>query len=297
MFRRLSRPLRHGALLLGFLFIRGWVTVTPRRLALAVGAVLGRLAFAAGGSSRDGAVARLKEILGYDDGRARATARAMYRHFALDFVDLLIFGGWRRRRFSNHVRVEGFEHIERAMAVGRGVVGLTAHLCNWELLGGYVASRVGGIAVLAHPAYDRFFNTILVNYRRRWAVKTIYRNEPAAVPLKWLRDGGFLGTLADQDIPDMPWVVVDFIGKPARTPVGPALLARRAGASLVPIYIVREEGNDYRIVAEGPLAKSAAPKVGNAVAEDTAAWSAVVGGWVRAHPEQWVWVHERWRPT
>jgi len=275
--------------------LRGWVAVTPRRLALAVAAALGRLAFAAGGAARDGAVGRLKDVLGYDDPDAVVVARAMYRHFALDLIDLMVFGGWRRRYLGRAVRVEGFERLDEAMAAGHGVVGLTAHLCNWELLGGYVASRFGGMAVLAHPAYDALFNTILVNYRRRWRVQTIYRTEPAAGALSWVRGGGFLGVLADQDIPDMPWVTVDFMGRPARTPLGPAVLARRTGAPLLPMYIFREKDNNYRVVIESALRKSAAVNVNRALTEDTAAWSAVVGSWVRAHPEQWVWVHARWR--
>ncbi len=180
------------------------------------------------------------------------------------------------------------------MAEGAGVVGLTGHVSNWELLGGYVARRLGGIAVLATVAYDENFNRLLVNYRRRLGVRTIYRTEPPAAALAWLRRGGFLGVLADQDIADVPSVTVDFLGRPARTPVGPALLARRARAPMMPMFIVREEDNDYRVVVAAPLAKSVANKIKQALLDDTAAWSAAVSEWVVRYPEQWVWVHERW---
>ncbi len=295
MLRRLTRPFRHGALFAAFLLVRAFVALTPRRLVLAAARPLGYLAWLAGGRSRRRATSQLGDVLALAEGEAARTCREMYRHFALDFFDLMIFGGWRRRFLRRHVRVEGFEHIERALAGGAGVIGLTAHFCNWELLGGVVAARLGGIAVLAHPAYDKYFNRLLVSYRRRLGVRTIYRTEPVAAPLAWVRGGRFLGVLADQNIADMPCVAVDFMGRRARTPLGPALLARRAGAPIVPIFIVREPDLSYRVVVEPPLAKSAAPRVRDALAEDTAAWSAVVGRWVRKYPAQWGWVHERWR--
>lgn len=295
MLRRATRPLRHGALFVAFLAFRGLVAVTPRRLALALAAFLGYLAYRTGGRIRDGATRRLAATLGCNEREAARICRRVYRNFALGFVDLIIFAGWRRRWLPRVVRVEGFEHIERAMAEGRGVVGITGHFSNWELLGGYVAGRLGGIAVLATTAYDENFDRLAVHYRRRLDVRTIYRTEPPAAPLTWLRGGGFLGVLADQDIPSLPSVVVDFLGRPARTPVGPALLARRARVPIIPMYVVREDDNNYRVVVEPPLAKSTSRNVKQAVEEDTAAWSAAVARWVRRRPEQWVWVHERWR--
>jgi KDO2-lipid IV(A) lauroyltransferase len=263
-------------------------------LALAAAGPLGRLAYAAGGSTRDAARRRIAETLGVDAAEADRVCRGMYRNFALGVLDLLIFSGWRKRALGRAVEVEGFEHVTEAIAGGRGVVGITGHLSNWELLGGYVASRLGGIAVLATPAYDRNFDRAARLARRRLDVRTIYRTEPPAVPLGWLRDGRFLGTVADQDISDVPGVVVDFLGRPARTPVGPALFARRAGAPLVPIFIIRKDDNNYRIVTEPPVATSTAPRVKDALREDTAAWSAALGKWVARYPEQWVWVHDRW---
>jgi len=295
MLRRLTRPLRHGLLFVLFQMFRGLIAVTPRPAALALAAALGRLAYAVGGRIRDRATDRIAAVLGREAGEARRICRLMYRNFALSLVDLIIFGGWRRRDLERVLRVEGFEHVERAMAAG-GAVGLTGHLSNWELMGGYVARRLGGIAVLATIAYDENFNRAAVNLRRRLRVHTIYRTEPAGVPLRWLRDGRFLGVLADQNIASLPSVTVDFLGRPARTPVGPALLARRAGVPLIPMFVVREADNNYRMVVEAPLVPSREKKIKEAVAEDTAAWSEAVARWVARYPEQWVWVHDRWRP-
>lgn len=292
--RRTTRPARHGVLWGAFWLFRLTVAAMPRRAALALGAALGTAAYFLSPRSRRAAEARIRRVLAYDAARARATCREMYRHFAYNLIDLMIFAGWRRSRFARRVAVRGYEHLQRAMDEGRGVVGLTAHFCVWELFGGYVASRLGGIAVLAHPAYDRNFDRLLVGYRRRLGVRTIYRQEPAAVPLGWLRAGGFLGVLADQNIPDMPWVEVPFLGLPARTPVGPVVLARRARAPLLPMYIRRRSDRDYEVIIEPPLELSGAPSVKDAVREDTAAWSERVGAWVRADPAQWVWVHDRW---
>lgn len=295
MAKKLSRAFRHGLLFAAFSCFRAWVAMTPRPVALWVGGGLADLAYALGGRVRSEASSRIARVLNLDSKQSSRICRRMYCHFGWDLIDLMIWGGWRRRRLHTVIRVEGWEHLERALAAGKGVVGLTAHMSLWELFGGYVASRLGGIAVLAHPAYDENFNRVLVNYRARMGVRTFYRQEPASVPLAWLREGRFLGVLADQDIPDMPSEIIDFLGFPARTPIGPALLARRSGAPLIPMYIVREAGQKYRVIIEPPLVPSAAPAIKTALREDTVAWSARVAAWVRSHPEQWVWVHDRWR--
>ena len=293
--RRITRPVRHGALFAAFGVFRGFVAVTPRRLALAAGTLLGDAAYAFGGRTRRAATRRMADVLKIPAADAARSCREMYRHFAYDLIDLMVFGGWRRGGLARVVKVEGWEELEAALRLGRGVVGLTAHFCVWELFGGYVAARLGGIAVLAHPAYDENFNRLLVRYRERLGVRTIYRQESFAVPMGWLRAGRFLGVLADQDIPDMPSVVVDFLGRPARTPLGPALLARRARAPLVPMYITREKDKNYRVVIEPALAPAPGTNIKAALAQDTAAWSARVAAWVRGRPGQWVWVHDRWR--
>jgi KDO2-lipid IV(A) lauroyltransferase len=188
------------------------------------------------------------------------------------------------------VTVEGWERVEAARGSGRPVIFLTGHCGNWELLAALGNCRGLGVAVLARELDDPAFQRLLVRIRERFGTRTIVRRAPGAARqlLGVLREGGSLGILIDQDTAvDGVWV--PFLGRLAYTPVGPAQIALRLGALVLPSFIERLPDGSH-------LARFAAPLTlpGDPVAA-TAAMSAAIEEQVRRCPEQWVWMHRRWR--
>jgi KDO2-lipid IV(A) lauroyltransferase len=157
-----------------------------------------------------------------------------------------------------------------------------------------MARELGGVYVIAQTIYDKRVDGFLNWMRRRSNVIAIQRDEPASKVTGLLRDGEFVGVLADQNIPSIPGVTVDFFGRPAHTPVGPALMARRSGAVLMPLHIKRLPDNNYRVFAEPAIPLAEGGKLRGKLTVDTQAWSLAVERWVREAPEQWVWLHQRW---
>lgn len=288
--------MRHGLVLAFLYFIVVWANVTPRKLNLWLLGRLGRFVSRFFRRERAIAVENIRCALGVDEKSAEKVFAGTFENFAKNLVDLAYVAGPVRRDPASVIKISPGDSavIEKALAAGKGVVGITGHLSNWELFGGYVASRLGGIHVIAREAYDRHTDRLLRYLRGRLGVTSIYTDEPASVGASVVRGGGFLGTLADLNVRGLPVVAVEFFGRPAATPIGPALLSRRTGAPLIPMCIIREPDDSYRIYVSGPVILADTGDFRNNLTADTQAWSAVLEGWIRRYPEQWIWLHDRW---
>jgi len=101
--------------------------------------------------------------------------------------------------------------------------------------------------------------------------------------------------LADQDMDSVDGVFVDFFGKPAYTPKAPAKLVMASGASMVPIFMIRKKDNTYKMVIEKPILPDETGDREQQIKEYTQGYSSILEKYVREYPEQWVWVHSRWK--
>jgi hypothetical protein len=150
--------------------------------------------------------------------------------------------------------VEGEERLKAALAAGRGVIFLTGHFGNWELMAALVTRRGYPSSVVATPVYDQRLDRLLVDARARHGVHTISRGSPSAARhlLSGLRRNAILGMLIDQDT-DVDGVFVPFFGRPAYTPSGPAALALKTGAAVIFGFILREGALRHRLILQGPI--------------------------------------------
>ena len=185
--------------------------------------------------------------------------------------------------------------LEGELKKGRGVILLTAHFGNWEMLAlttrvkGYPGSAIG--RRLYFHKYDQYLNSL----RKIHDVNVIYRDQSPRSILKVLRAGKIIGMLADQDVDSVEGVFVDFFGRPAYTPIGPAALAMASGASIVPAFMVRIESDKHVMMIDKPVEIT---DTGNKEADlltNTKRWSDIVESYIRRYPDQWVWMHRRWK--
>jgi KDO2-lipid IV(A) lauroyltransferase len=294
--RRITRPLRHGFVLVFFYFFVICVNFTPRKASLCLWGHIARYVSIFFDRERAIAVRNITRALKIDENVAVDIFKATLENFAKNLVDLAYFTGPIKRDLTSVITVlpEDFAIIENAMAAGKGVIGITGHISNWELFGGFVASRLNGIHVIAREAYDRYTDRILRLLRRRMDVTSLYTDEPASAGSSIVRGGEFLGVLADLNVRGLPAVTVDFFGRPASTPVGPALLSRRTGAPLIPMCIVREENDSYRVYITEPITPANTGDFRSDLTSDTQAWSTMLEAWIKRFPGQWIWLHDRW---
>lgn len=192
------------------------------------------------------------------------------------------------------ITLEGLEHLRRAMdAHGRALV-LTAHLGNWELLA--AAHRLTGypLSIVVRPLDSPWLDALADRLRRKAGVELIAKRGALRPVLKALAAGRMVAILLDQNASRHESVFVDCFGCPASTSKSLALLAARTGAPVVPIFI-RRDGRGHRVTIHPALPVPAASDRGRAAVELTARCTATIEAAVREAPEQWLWIHNRWR--
>ena len=263
---------------------------TPRSWVPILGALIGQAALRLAAHERKTAEKQLVGAYGtLSERRRRLLLRGIavaVGSSALEAVRLL----GRRVDFPVVDLPESSRHaIDSALAEGRGVVFITGHVGNWELMAAWLADRGYPIHTVVRSSYDPRFTRLIETGRRRRGVKTIFRGQSGAARamLRTLRTGGILGFLIDQDT-DVPSVFVPFFGRNAKTPVGPAVFATRCNAPVVIGTIHRRPDNTHRITIERCA-------VGKDTAATTALFTAALETRIRRHPAQWVWFHRRWR--
>lgn len=238
------------------------------------------------------AVARenVRAALALAPAEAEPVVRGMYRHLGRSFVELLRFGG--RPLPPDAVEIRGREHL----AVGpRGVLILTAHLGNWELL-----VRVGALL-------DRPVSVVTRRLRAGWAEaawRALRRGGPALLPagasarevVAALRRGEIVGYVLDQHCAEPRAVRAPFFGRMASTSPDLARLARMTGAAVVPAFTWRE-GRRHVVRFDPPLDLPRSADRAADVEAHTRRCLAVLEEAIAAHPEQWLWIHRRWKPA
>ncbi len=195
--------------------------------------------------------------------------------------------------FLRTVEIRGMEQMETALSLGRGVIAITAHYSAWELIPRAIKLKGHKVGIitrnLAHKGTSEYFNSL----RARHGTEIIDRGSGIARLMRVLRDNTAVGILIDQDTMGVESDFVDFMGLPARTPVGPAQLALRFGIPVLTLHISRGKYGKYLLLIDEPLDLSKY-EGDKGYIRLTADLTGRIEEWVREDPEQWVWIHERW---
>ena len=280
--------------------LRSAVAALPPGARLSVGERLGALAWRLARRDRRRAIEHLGcafSANGRSAAEIRNIGRECFRNLGRCFAELcgLSRAGAGPRDVLALVDVtEGAERFRRLLAGGRGLVVVTAHLDNWELSGASVACAGLPVVAVARRLYFEKYDRLINGLRRHFGMEIVYQDESPRKLLRALRDGKLVALLADQDVPRLDGAFVPFFGRPAYTPVGPAALAVASGAELVLAHTLREGRDRHRLLVSEPIQFDRSEK-DRAVLEGTRGWCSLLEGTIREHPEQWVWMHRRWR--
>lgn len=204
----------------------------------------------------------------------------VFRNFGRYFVEFFTIHQTERPE----VALQGYEHLERARAGGRGVIILTGHLGNWEV-GGAILKRMGlPVSVVALPHADRRMDRLFNAQRQRCRLEVIPLDARAGQhSLRRLRDGYLLGLLGDREFADHG-LAVPMLGAAVTLPRGPAVLSLRSGCSIVPTFCIREGPWKFRLCFETPVR----PQDGDSVREILQRYARVLEQYVRRFPDQWL---------
>jgi KDO2-lipid IV(A) lauroyltransferase len=271
----------------------------PLGPALWLGGLAGRIAYRLAAESRRLALAHLALAFPERTEAERdGIAGAMFEHLGRSALELIAVRRW-DADLATYVELAPFDLLDRVMARGKGMVFVTGHVGSWEVLARRIARAGVPNAVIAKRGKDPKVNAIAEMFRASGGVQTLWREDESTgrAIIKTLRGGRALGLLIDQDT-DVQGVFVPFFGRLAYTPRAAADLALRFGAPVVVGTIHRRgprAGDGHRLeLVEIPYDAAPADRESEVV-RLTAACTAALEGAIRRHPEDWVWMHARWK--
>lgn len=230
-----------------------------------------------------------------DDPGVQRLTDEMYRHLGLMVAEVL--GGDLGRYKNNISVVPGWEALDAALGRGRGAIVATAHVGNFELGGWTLAQRYSLLDVVKtqrNPLFDRF----LQQQRHRYGIQTVPMDESGAAVIRHLRRGGLVSLLLDQDA-GAQGVFADWLNLPASTWPGAARISIRTGCPVVPMALLRTSDSEHQLVISEPLWPEGLTDTPADVKNYLNQITRNVSHLVEISPEQWFWVHRRWksRPT
>lgn len=195
------------------------------------------------------------------------------------------------------IEIDRLEHFDCAYRRGNGVIGVTGHIGNFELLA-VVLSKLGyKIGVISRPLADKNLNNLLVKNREKAGVKNFYASDLPLGMVKWLKSGGAVGVLIDTDSSRVKGEFVPAFGRMAKVPVGQSIMALELSIPLIPMACIRNEQNAYRVIIRPEIPINRTGDHQRDIYNITLNCSREIDKIINEFPEQWIWMHNRWRST
>lgn len=269
--------------------------ILPRSNALGFMRIMGGIIFRLAKGERAKTVRHLTLAFGCEKDKAEidAIAHNVFVHFATVLADTLRMPVMIEEGINKYITIEGAEYLDTALKTGNGVIMMTGHFGNWELLGAWLAQNGYPLKVVGKTLNDRRIDKIIVDIRNRAGYANIPRGKGTREIIRALQKGGAIGMLIDQDT-EVQSAFVSFFGRPARTPTGPVLLAKKLHTPILPIFMRLRDDFTYHIECGPPIAMEQTGNEKSDLIVNTQKCSDKYEEIIRRFPEQWVWMHKRW---
>lgn len=228
----------------------------------------------------------------YDN--AERIASETFRNLGRSLMEVCRLYHGRGKGIIGSIEVRGREHYEAARAEGKGLLLLTGHCGNWELLALALSSILGeGMSVVARRQNNPFLNQMVERMRMRYNSRVLYKQGALRGILTALKKGEMVGILADQAVFPEEGALIEVLGRKAWASKAPAVIALKSGAPLVPVFIHRE--GERQVITFHPAHLFSGDMSDEGIRLESQALSRCVEDFIVAHPTQWYWVHRRWK--
>jgi len=279
-----------------WLLVQG-IGLLPRSLARAAGIALGRLVYLLHVRLRRVGMRNLE--LAFPEKTAAERERilkALFTGLGRQLAEFCLFPRYTTGNVDSVAVYQGFGNYEAARKRGKGVILLTAHLGGWEV-GSFMHSLNGyPLHVVVRALDNPHLNALVDGYRCRHGNTTFEKQDFARGLLGALKAGETVGILMDQNMTPPQGVFVDFFGRPACTASGVARVALRTEAAVVPAFTLWDAAQGkYRVQFDPALELARTGDEEADALQNTAAFTKVIENYARQCPEQWLWVHRRWK--
>ena len=279
----------------------GFLGFLPRRAALSVATSASSLAYhLLGGLRRVAATNLAIAFPGLSEAEKERLAKGAFRNLGRILGEMSQFPKATHESLKKlidfQIDPDVYAEYQQLKAEGRGVIIVSPHLGNWEVLVFGWATYDSPMSYLARPLDNPKIEKLTVDLRTKFGNRPINKTNSAMTAARVLRHEGLLGILADVNAHPKEGVFVPFFGVPASTSAGVAIIAMRTNSAIVPMAAVWDDEKQHYIGKHGPMIFPA--DTGDRqrdILETTAAFTAEVEKLIRQHPDQWLWIHKRWK--
>ena len=225
----------------------------------------------------------------------KKVARGAYRTLAITVADFFEIPSLTKDNIGNLVEVEGLEYYTKALEKNKGILLLGAHFSNWELTAAAISLVLKPAVITYRPLDSPTLDNLVLWVRSCTGNVLIDKEHAMRKMLRGLAHNEIVATMIDQNMAWHEGVFVDFFGRPACTTNGLALLALHMDAPVVPGYILRLENGKYRMVIKEEIAVIRTGDKDADILINTQNFSRFIEDTVREYPDQWFWMHQRWK--
>ncbi|UCG62231.1 MAG: lysophospholipid acyltransferase family protein [Candidatus Zixiibacteriota bacterium] len=273
------------------------LNAVPRTMAMFTGAMVGLAAWQLLVRERHRALRHLGAVFTdrFTPAQRYSIGRTFFVYSGKNLADAIRFRKHYASELKNLVEIDGMEHFDSVYGRGKGLVGVTGHIGNFELLAVHIANLGYDIAVIGREIYDPRLDELLTGNRTALGLTNIATTDSPRVVFRWLREGKAVGVLIDNDSTRVRGIHVPAFGRLSNTPVGQTIMALRTGAGLVPMACLRTHQNRYKIVIKPEVTFNPDLPDDEQIYEATSKCTNALEEIIRTYPEQWVWLHNRWR--
>lgn len=277
------------------LMLLSWVICClPHRALLTLGRGAGILYYRFIKKQRERAIRQMMAGLSISREEAKKLVKASFVNLATNVFEILYMPRLNEKNFHEYIEIEHLERMKAALAEGHGVVVLTGHVGTWEWLS--AAFTLSGLPVtaIAKPQPNEQYTRVLNDLRATIHVEIFSRGTSELLAAaRALKQGKILGFLADQDA-GPGGAFIDFLGRPASTPMGPAVFARKFNAPVLPAFILRKKDGRHRVVIGEALRYEDHGDTDRDLYDFTVKMTRILERVVRENPTQWLWFQKRW---
>lgn len=268
----------------------------PIRLAVFLGGFLGFLLFYLIKGERERAIENLSQAFKSEKTAPEIyyIAKKVFFNIGKSAAEFISFPKINKHNIDRFVKAAGLEKLDRALQDKKGVIMLSCHLGNWELSAAYFGLKGYCLSAIARPLRYEKFDKLVNSYRISKGVRIIHRDNSFKKILLLLKANEIVGILPDQDIDAIDGVFVKFFGRDAYTPKGPVVLAMVSGAPILPVFCIRKNGA-HNLIVEDPIKLQISGDREKDIIVNTQKWTDIIEKYIREYPEQWVWMHRRWK--
>ena len=232
----------------------------------------------------------------WKDGEICKIAGRIFRNVGITVFEILQMGFFSKEDFLRNIRIKGEEHLKNAVAGGKGVIIISAHLGNWEAASLFSPCYLGyPVTVVARNIESGFVNRRLIKFRSRFGNSVIDKEGALPEMMNTLRNGKILALLIDQGTKRSEGVELLFFGKKVTVTPAAAMLALRCKSPVIPVFCVREDDRKLTIIIEPPVQIVRTNNLREDLKTNAQIMTDIIEKAVRKYPDQWLWLHKRWK--